>query len=376
MSKGEGFGARLSSWSRACPANPSTNSKSIARLFRPLSEGAPGALGLMDDAAVLAARPGQELVLTTDVMVEGVHFLPEDPLDLVARKLLRVNLSDLAAKAAEPFAYLLTAAWPAKCGWPEREAFARGLAEDQAVFGVRLLGGDTASTPGPLTVSVTALGWTPAGAMVKRSGARPGDVVLVSGTIGDGVLGLKAARGELQGLPPDQSDWLAGRYRLPSPRVALRDALRAHASAAADVSDGLMADAGHIGEASGVAISLDLDLMPLSGPAEAWLARQPDRVAALAELAAGGDDYEIVCAARPEAVAPFIAAAKAAGLVLTPVGKVTAGQGLSVSCGGRSLESLPHRLAARLSGLASFETRLAALLRMTKAGGRQHMSSW
>jgi len=311
---------------------------SIARLFRPLTEGAPEALGLMDDAAVLASRPGHDLVITTDVMVEGVHFLPEDPLDLVARKLLRVNLSDLAAKAAEPFAYLLNAAWPARCGWPEREAFARGLAEDQRAFGIRLLGGDTSSTPGPLTVSVTALGWTPAGAMVKRSGARPGDVLLVSGSIGDGLLGLKAARGEITGLSADKADWLAARYRLPSPRVELRGALRAHATAAADVSDGLMADAGHIGEASGVAISLDLDLMPLSDPAKAWLAFQPDRAAALAELAAGGDDYEIVCAARPEAVAPLAAAARAAGLAVTPVGKVEAGEGLRVSRGGRPVE--------------------------------------
>lgn len=311
--------------------------EAIARLFRPLTEGAPEALGLMDDAAVLASRPGQDLVITTDVMVEGVHFLPDGPLDLVARKLLRVNLSDLAAKAAEPFAYLLTAAWPARCGWPEREAFARGLAEDQRAFGVRLLGGDTSSTPGPLTVSVTALGWTPAGAMVKRSGARPGDALLVSGTIGDGFLGLKAARGELDGAPAEQAERLAGRYRLPSPRMELRESLLAHASAAADVSDGLMADAGHIGEASGAAIRLDLDLMPLSDPAKAWLALQPDRAAALAELAAGGDDYEIVCAARPEAIAPFIAAARAVGLALTPVGKVAAGEGLSVSIGGQTI---------------------------------------
>jgi thiamine-monophosphate kinase len=309
--------------------------ESIARLFRPLSEGAPEALGLMDDAAVLASRPGQDLVITTDVMVEGVHFLPEDPLDLVARKLLRVNLSDLAAKAAEPFAYLLTAAWSARCGWPEREAFARGLAEDQRAFGVRLLGGDTSSTPGPLSVSVTALGWTPAGAMVKRSGARFGDVLLVSGTIGDGLLGLKAARGELDGLSAGQADWLAARYHLPRPRLELLSALRAHASAAADVSDGLMADAGHIGEASGAAISLDLDLMPLSDPAKTWLALQPDRAAALAALAAGGDDYEIVCSARPEAMTPLITAARAVGIAMTEVGRVEAGLGLKVSCAGK-----------------------------------------
>ena len=268
--------------------------ETIARLLRPLA-GAPEALGLQDDAAAIPARPGQDLIVSQDAMVAGVHFLEGDGLDLVARRLLRTNLSDLAAKAAEPYGYFLTVAWPHGTAWAERERLSAGLAEDQERFGLTLLGGDTVSTPGPLTLSATILGWTGAGAMVRRGTARPGDRLLVSGTIGDGWLGLRAARGELEGIvAPEAVEWLAGRYRLPDPRLELRDPLRAHANAAADVSDGLVADAGHIAEASGVRLQLDLDRLPVSEPASQWLSRRPDRAEALAALATGGDDYEIV----------------------------------------------------------------------------------
>ena len=299
----------------------------IARLFRPLTYGAPEALGLLDDAAAIPSRPGQDLVVTQDAMVEGVHFLESDPPELVARKLLRVNLSDLAAKGAEPYAYFLSVAWPAAYGAAQREAFAAGLAEDQAAYGLTLLGGDTVSTPGPLTVSATMLGWVRSGAMVRRGGARPGDVVLVTGHIGDGFLGLKAARGELGGLDPAAVDYLADRYRLPRPRNALREALAAHASAAADVSDGLLADATHIAEASGMAIQIDLERMPLSPAAQAWLERQPDRVAALGDLATGGDDYEVVCTADMMGAIQLAIAAEQADIVFNPVGRVADGEG-------------------------------------------------
>lgn len=264
----------------------------IARLFRPLTGGAPGAFDLMDDAAVVPQRPGFDLVVTKDAMVEGVHFPAGEAPDLIARKLLRVNLSDLAAKAAEPFACFLAVAWPANFGPAQRAAFARGLGDDLAAYGVALMGGDTVSTPGPFTASLTALGWVPEGRMVRRAGARPGDVIAVSGTIGDGVLGLAAVMGEVA----DADGWLAGRLRLPTPRLELCEALLEHAHAAADVSDGLIADAGHIAEASGLGVSLDLEQMPLSPAATAWLDRQPDRAAALVRLATGGDDYEVVAA--------------------------------------------------------------------------------
>jgi thiamine-monophosphate kinase len=309
--------------------------EAIDRLLRPLAADTPEALGLMDDAAVVPARPGSDLVVSSDAMVAGVHFLPDDPLELVARKLLRVNLSDLAAKGAEPYAYLLAAAWPRGCGWAERERFVRGLAQDQQAFGLKLLGGDTTSTPGPLTLSLTILGWSPAGRMVRRAGARPGDRILVSGTVGDGWLGLAAARGELTGLPAASAAWLACRYRLPEPRLELGAALRQFATAAADVSDGLVADAGHLGEASGAGVRIALERLPVSEPASAWLAAQPDRAAALAGLATGGDDYEVVCACPRAAVAALIAAGEAAGVAMTDVGEVTGGQGAQAAFEGR-----------------------------------------
>lgn len=286
----------------------------IARLLRPLTRGAPEALDLLDDAAVIPSRPGFDLIVTKDALVAGVHFLEGDPLDLVARKLLRVNLSDLAAKGAEPYGYFLTTAWPTGATWADRERFVTGLAEDGATYGLSLLGGDTVVTPGPLSLTATMLGWVPHGEAVLRRGARPGDLLAVSGPIGDGWLGLKAARGEIA----DAS--LAERYRLPSPRTDLREALRAHARAAADVSDGLLADAGHIATASGCAARIDLDRVPLSPGAAAWLAGQTDAAAALAALATGGDDYQIVCALAPERPVP-------AGL--TVVGVFAAGQGVT-----------------------------------------------
>ena len=309
---------------------PPDEFETIARLFRPLTGGAPEAFGLMDEAAAIPSRPGHDLIVTKDALVAGVHFLEGDPPGLIARKLLRTNLSDLAAKAAEPFAYFLAVSWPESADWAYREAFAAGLAEDQATYGVKLLGGDTTSTRGPLTASVTLLGWTPSGRMVPRGGARPGDIVLVSGTIGDGGLGLEAARGSL-GLPASDVEWLAARYRLPEPRLTLRQALRDHASAAADVSDGLIADAGHIGDASGAGIEIDLDRLPLSAPAAAWLARQPDPAAARLHLATAGDDYEVVCTARPEAADGLMAGANTP---LTVIGRVVEGQGTKVFSGG------------------------------------------
>jgi thiamine-monophosphate kinase len=297
--------------------------EAIARLFRPLTRGAPEALGLQDDAAAIPARPGYDLIVTKDAVVEGVHFPIGEAPDVAARKLLRVNLSDLAAKAAEPYGYFLAVSWPPSWDAAARETFVRGLDEDGRTFGLVLLGGDTTSTPGPMTASATMLGWVPAGSMVRRSGARPGDLVLVSGPIGDGLLGLMAARGEL--ADPE----LEHRYRVPQPRLDLRDTLRAHVSAAADISDGLIADAGHIAEASGAAITLRLEALPLSDGARRWLAGAGDKAEALLRLASGGDDYQIVCTAPPQA---------AARLGLTVLGEVAEGTGVRVLLEGRTLD--------------------------------------
>ncbi len=302
----------------------------IARLFAPLTGGAPEALGLLDDAAVLQPPPGEELVVTVDALVAGVHFLPDTPPGLVARRLLRTNLSDLAAKAADPWLWWLAVAWPDAYGPAERQAFAAGLGEDQARYGLRLAGGDTVRTPGPLMISATLVGRAPAGATVRRSGAKPGDVLLVSGEIGDAGLGLDVLTGAWS-PPPADAELLIARHRLPEPRLRLRDALRAHATAAADVSDGLLADAGRIALTSGVAVEVALEHVPLSDAVRRWVNERSDRAEALTRLATAGDDYEVVCTARPERVAELRAAARAASERLTVVGVVSAGAGVSAS---------------------------------------------
>ena len=295
----------------------------IRRYFAPLA--GPGGLGLADDAAVLACPPGRELVATVDAMVCGVHYLPEDPPDLVARKLLRVNLSDLAAMGATPRWYLLTTALPAALGddWVAR--FASGLAEDQTNYGVSLLGGDSVATPGPAVLSLTALGEVAAGAAIRRSGARPGDRIWVSGTIGDAALGLEVLRGGHGELSAPDRAMLAARFRLPEPRVALGPRLAGLAHAMADISDGLLADLGHICEASGVAATVTAAALPLSPAAERIAAAEPGL---RARAAAAGDDYELLFAAPPEAAPALAALAGELGLRLSEIGAIHAGEGV------------------------------------------------
>lgn len=306
--------------------------ETIERLLQPLAHPEWGR-GLIDDVAVLPSRAGHDLILTKDAIVEGVHFLPGDPLDTVAKKLLRVNLSDLAAKGSEPFGYLLACFWAKDSGWPEREAFAAGLAEDQGRFGVHLMGGDTVVTPGPASFSLTALGWIPKGRAVSRAGARPGDLIVVTGAIGDGFLGLQAARGEL-GLEDERVAALATHYRAPEPRVDFALAVREHASAALDVSDGLVGDLGHMAKASGVGIVIDLDKLPLSRAATAWFETRVDPLVALTDLATGGDDYEIAMAVPAGALDGLKREADARRLRLTVLGAVTEGTGVTVRHGG------------------------------------------
>jgi thiamine-monophosphate kinase len=242
--------------------------ETIRKLLAPLAHPEWGR-GLKDDVALVPQRPGHDLVLTKDAIVEGVHFLPTDPLDTVAQKLLRVNLSDLAAKGAEPFGYLLACQWSERCGWPEREAFVEGLKRDQKAFGVSLLGGDTVVTPGPASFSVSLLGWAAKGRIVGRSGARPGDLVFVTGHVGDGWLGLQAAQDKIA-LDPERMAALIAHYRTPMPRLDYAPIVRDMASAALDVSDGLIADLGHIAQASAVGLDIDLELTPLSAAGQAW----------------------------------------------------------------------------------------------------------
>jgi thiamine-monophosphate kinase len=295
----------------------------IARYFKPLATD-PGAFGLIDDAAILQAH-GDEIVVTTDAIVEGVHYLAGDPPDTVARKALRVNLSDLAAKGAVPAGFVLTLALrAADDAW--LAPFTRGLGEDAALFKCPLLGGDTVSTPGPTLISITAFGRAPSGKMVRRSGAKPGDRIVVTGTIGDAALGLDILKGgpAAVGLAEDAAGraMLVGRYRVPQPRNALAQAVRDHAGAAMDVSDGLAGDLAKLCAASGVSAVIDAESIPLSAAAASLLARGTVGIEA---LVSGGDDYEILCAIPEAGFDAFAQAADIAGVAVTSIGTVIGG---------------------------------------------------
>jgi thiamine-monophosphate kinase len=297
----------------------------IARFFAPLAGS--GALGLLDDVALIDGPPGKQLVLTTDAIVAGIDYLPDDPPELVARKLLRVNLSDLAAKGATPLGYLLTTILPPACGEEWLAGFAAGLAQDQAEFAITLLGGDSSATTGPATLSLTAIGTVAAGHAILRHGARVGDLLYVSGTIGDAALGLRALRGTLGGLAAAEHGFLVDRYRLPQPRLALGKHLVGLAHAMLDVSDGLVADLGHLCAVSGMAATLDAALVPLSAATRTALDR--DRTL-LSLVLGGGDDYELVFAAPVAAETTIAALARSLALPITMIGRITAGNGVQV----------------------------------------------
>jgi thiamine-monophosphate kinase len=297
----------------------------IARFFAPLA--APGALGLRDDVALIDGPDHQQYVLTADAIVEGVHFLADDPPAQVAQKLLRVNLSDLAAKGAVPLGYLLVTALPQTRDETWLEAFAGGLAADQATYAIGLLGGDSTATDGPATLSITALGRVVAGRAVLRSGARLGDVVFVSGTLGDAALGLRVLRGELRGIDAEAQAFLADRYRLPQPRLALGQHLVGIAHAMIDISDGLVADLGHIADISGVGAVIEAARLPLSPAARAAIVADPLRLAA---VLGGGDDYELLFTAAAEAGAALAELGREFGVPLTMIGRIEAGSGVTV----------------------------------------------
>ncbi|KQW22786.1 thiamine-monophosphate kinase [Afipia sp. Root123D2] len=295
----------------------------IGRYFRPLATDA-GALGLIDDAATLKST-GDDLVVTTDAIVEGVHFLPDDPPQTVAQKALRVNLSDLAAKGALPAGFVLTLALrEISDAW--LAPFAHALGEDAAQFKCPLLGGDTVSTPGPAMISITAFGRVPPGKMVRRDGARVGDLVAVTGTIGDAALGLKVLQKGSAAVmvadDPASRDALIGRYRVPQPRNALAAAVRDHASAAMDVSDGLAGDLAKLCRASSVSALVELVSVPLSPVAIRALVQG---AADLETVLGGGDDYEILCTVPENRWEAFVGAARTAQVPVTVIGRIVAG---------------------------------------------------
>jgi thiamine-monophosphate kinase len=295
----------------------------IARYFRPLATD-PGALGLNDDAAVLKA--GDDIVVTTDALVEGVHFFSNDPADTIAQKALRVNLSDLAAKGADPAGFVLSLALR-KVDERWLSDFARGLGADALASNCPLLGGDTVSTPGPLMISITAFGRIVQGQMVHRNGAKPGDRVVVTGTIGDAALGLDILkRGRVATVLAGDAasrDMLVGRYRLPRPRSALAPAIRRYANAAMDVSDGLAGDLTKLCSASGVSAVIDLKSVPLSPAASKALAAG---AVSIGEIISGGDDYEVLCTVSQDAFEDFVRMVEAAGIVISPIGTIIAGE--------------------------------------------------
>jgi thiamine-monophosphate kinase len=309
----------------------------IARYFRPLAT-ASNAFDLGDDAAVLTPPAGCDLVLTTDGVIAGVHFLPADPPQSIARKALRMNLSDLAAKGARPAGFLLSIALPASTEESWVAAFADGLGQDIRQYGCPLLGGDTDHTPGPLSVSITAFGTVPQGAMLRRATAKPGDVIAVSGTIGDAALGVLlhrdpdlAARWQLSSAAHDH---LLQRYLLPQPRNALADVLRRHASAAMDVSDGLAGDLAKLCRASGVAAEVEVAAVPLSDAARAALAADAKLIE---RILTGGDDYEILLTLPAAKFNAFRAAAQSAGVPVINIGQVMTGQGVRFVRDGKAL---------------------------------------
>jgi thiamine-monophosphate kinase len=316
----------------------SAEERLIARYFGPLATD-PGALGLNDDAAVIRPPAGCDIVLTTDGVIAGVHFFPDDRPENVGRKVLRMNLSDLAAKGANPIGFLMSVALPAGIDEAWLGAFAEGLGEDAARYGCPLLGGDTDHTPGPIAVSIAAFGTVPHGKMVRRATAKPGDRVVVTGTIGDAALGLKLRRnqGELSQrwrLTAAMRDDLVQRYLLPQPRNALAEAVLHHARAAMDVSDGLIGDLAKLCRASSVAAEIEVARVPLSAAARAALAADP---ALIETILTGGDDYEIVLTLAPNNLAAFRAEADKAGVAATEIGMVTSGQGARFVQDGKAL---------------------------------------
>ncbi|RED53371.1 thiamine-phosphate kinase [Aestuariispira insulae] len=291
----------------------------IREFLAPLTLGHPDSLNLRDDAALLTVPEGDDLVVTTDTIVRHVHFLAKDGPGDIASKLMRVNLSDLAAKGAAPLGYSLSLALPVSVddGWVR--AFAERLAEEQATFGIRLIGGDSVRTEGPEVLTINAYGLIPKGQMMRRDGAKAGDLVYVTGTIGDGALGLMAARGDFIGLPGAAE--LVRRYQIPEPRLALGEGVRGLVNGAMDVSDGLVGDLAAMAGTSGLGAVLHSHLIPLSDPASELLAGDPDL---MISVLTGGDDYELLLTVAAENKAAFERKAEATGIPVTAIGEITA----------------------------------------------------
>lgn len=298
----------------------------IARYLAPLSQGAAGSFNLTDDAATIAVPQGAELVVTTDAMIEGIHFLARDGAERIARKLLRVNLSDLAAKGAAPLGYQLVLGLPSSPDETWLAQFCAGLAQEQKTYGITLHGGDTVRSPGGIMLSVTAFGHVPAGSMIRRGGARAGDDLYVTGSIGDAALGLEV---KLNSRLFSSAAMMVfdSRLHLPTPRVAFGQALRGLAHAAMDVSDGLVQDAGHIAAGAGLRAVIQAAAVPLSLATKQAVLDDPDLWPV---VLTGGDDYELLFTAAPERAGEIVGLSQSHGLAATKIGHLAAGSGVTV----------------------------------------------
>ncbi len=299
----------------------------IKSYFAPLAT-SPDAFGLLDDVAALNPPSGRQLIITTDTLVEGVHFLSEDPLETVAQKLLRVNISDALAKGGTPWAVVLSLSWTKGRDVCQISAFADGLKADLEHWGISLMGGDTTSTSGPLVLGLTLLAHCPQNGPIRRAGGQQGDDIWVTGSIGDGFLGLKAARGELSLSRPEDVALLAWRYRVPEvPDRAIAQIVSENAHASADVSDGLIADVGHIAKASNLKAVIDFDEIPLSIAAQLAL-NETD--ANHLDLITGGDDYQTLFTAPPSAKGAILRANLQHGLTAKRIGGLEYGEGVEL----------------------------------------------
>ncbi len=306
---------------------PDSEFELIRRYFAPLSVSEEGAYQLKDDAASLSISADKELIVTKDLMIAGVHFISDDSGRTIAQKLLRTNLSDLAAMGAAPRAYALGVALTSNLRTNWLSEFADGLANDQSEYGITLIGGDTIFSSGPLFLSLTAFGEVPKGCAIRRSGAQIGDLVYVTGTVGDSAIGLMAAMGELTKLPDWAKKYLIGRYQIPEPRVKLGKLLVGLASATTDVSDGLIADLGHICSSSNVGAHIDLKDIPLSSAARNACALDSKLIA---KVLTGGDDYELLICVPPSVSTKLLNKAESVDVKLSKIGKIVDGSDVSV----------------------------------------------
>ncbi|PHR93324.1 MAG: thiamine-phosphate kinase [Robiginitomaculum sp.] len=280
----------------------------------------PEALDLKDDVAIWTPPSGLDVVISMDTLVEGVHFSAGQFDGALAQKLMRVNVSDVIAKGADPVGYFMSLCLPANLSSSTLEDFCTGLERDQNIYGMKLWGGDTTCSDGVCVLSATIIATIPSRKAVRRSGARPGDIMCVSGTIGDAYLGLQIVQGKLD----EETHWLQC-YHVPNPPYALRGQIRTYASAALDISDGLIADALHMAKASNVGIEIDLNAVPVSEATRTWLSAQSDEIQARILLVTGGDDYQVLLAIPPDQYKQAVR-----DMPITKIGTVT--QGMGVVC--------------------------------------------